>query len=451
MVLVCGILAIEKKLPPGGTKMKESDNSVPSEKKSIFAGISKNVFAMGLTSFLTDFSTELYYPLLPVFLKTVLGAGVRFIGIIEGVAETTASLLKLVSGWLSDRLNRRKALVIGGYGLSGLTRPLIAISAAGWHVLGARFIDRIGKGLRTAARDALIADSTHENYRGKAFGFHRAMDHAGAVVGPLVGLTVMAIMLLGSGFFADLVRHPVDTLSRTAEIEPPEETFRAVFWLASVPAILAVLVLVFFVTEIRRKGEYTRLPALTLKPFDRYFKRFIPIIILFTLGNSSDAFLILRAGELGVATVFIYLLWVALHIVKMLSSMPGGAWSDKVGRRKVIITGWTVYSLIYLGFAFARHQWHIWSLFTLYGIYFGLTEGTEKALVADLVPSELRATAYGIYNFAIGIAAFPASVVMGVLWQSFNSTVAFTFGAALALIAMILLALAIPARIPARE
>lgn len=430
--------------------MKESDNNAPSGKKSLFAGISKNVFAMGLTSFLTDFSTELYYPLLPVFLKTILGAGVRFIGIIEGLAETTASLLKLVSGWLSDRLNRRKALVIGGYGLSGLTRPLIAISAAGWHVLGARFIDRIGKGLRTSARDALIADSTHESYRGKAFGFHRAMDHAGAVVGPLVAFAILAALLLGSGFFADLVRHPVDTLSRVEEaqevqpLEKTERNFRTVFWLASIPAILAVLVLVFLVKEIRRKDEYAKLPVLTFKPFDRYFKRFIPIIILFTLGNSSDAFLILRAKDLGVATIFVPILWVALHIVKMLSSMPGGAWSDKVGRRKVIIAGWAVYSLIYLGFAFAGHQWHIWSLFTLYGIYFGLTEGTEKAFVADLVPSELRATAYGIYNFAIGIAAFPASLIMGVLWQSFNSTVAFTFGAALALIAMVLLAVAIP-------
>jgi len=421
------------------------------ERKSLFTGISKNVAAMGLTSFLTDFSTELYYPLLPVFLRTVIGTGVRFIGIIEGIAETTASLLKLVSGWLSDKLNRRKALVIGGYGLSGLTRPLIAISAAGWHVLGARFIDRIGKGIRTSARDALIADSTHKDYRGKAFGFHRAMDHAGAVVGPLVAFVLMTAMLLGAGAFAALISHPLDTFARMENMQPTEQNFRAIFWLASIPAVLAVLVLVFFVTEIRRTGEYTKLPVLTLKPFDRYFKRFIPIILLFTLGNSSDAFLILRAKDLGVATVFVPILWVALHIVKMLSSMPGGAWSDKVGRRKAIVAGWAVYSLIYLGFAFARHQWHIWSLFTLYGIYFGLTEGTEKAFVADLVPSELRATAYGIYNFAIGIAAFPASFIMGVLWQAFNPMVAFAFGAVLALIAVVFLLLAIPARISRGE
>lgn len=422
-------------------KPVDSDNSTP-KKKSIFSGISRNVVAMGLTSFLTDFSTELYYPMLPIFLRTVLDAGARFIGIIEGVAETTASLLKIISGWLSDKLNRRKALVVGGYGLSGLTRPLIAISAASWHILGARFLDRVGKGLRTSARDALIADSTHKDYRGKAFGFHRAMDHAGAVVGPLVAFVLMAILLHGFGSFGDFRNNLLNE-----EVQPTERDFRIIFWLASIPAILSVLVLVFFVKEIRRAGEPTKLTGLTLKPFDRYFKRFLPILILFTLGNSSDAFLIMRAKDLGVATVLIFILWVVLHIVKMLSSMPGGAWSDKVGRRRAIVTGWTVYSMVYLGFAFASHQWHIWALFALYGIYFGLTEGTEKAFVADLVPSELRATAYGIYNFAIGISAFPASSIMGVLWQAFNPTIAFIFGAALSLIAMILLLAAIPARI----
>ena len=429
--------------------MKESESTVSPapERKSFFTGISKNVVAMGLTSFLTDCSTELYYPLLPVFLKTVIGIGALFIGVIEGIAETTASLLKLVSGWLSDKLNRRKALVVGGYGLSGLTRPLIAVATAGWHVLGARFLDRIGKGLRTAARDALIADSTHPDYRGKAFGFHRAMDHAGAVVGPLGAFVLIASMVLGPGIFTTLIKHPLDTLARMENIQPSEGTFRTIFWVASIPAILAVLVLVFLVTEVRRTGAYTKLPVLTLKPFDRYFKRFLPIVILFTLGNSSDAFLILRAESLGIATVFIPILWVVLHLVKMTSSTPGGAWSDRVGRRKVIIAGWAVYSLIYLGFAFATRQWHIWLLFALYGIYFGCTEGPQKALVADLVPSELRATAYGVYHFAIGIATFPASLMMGVLWQTFNPTVAFIFGAALSTMAMVLIALAIPARI----
>ena len=404
-------------------KSQDAVNTAP-KRKPFFTGISKNVFSIGLVSFLTDASTEIYYPLLPVFLRTVIGAGALFIGVIEGIAETTASLLKLVSGWLSDKLNRRKAVVVAGYGLSGLTRPLIAISTAAWHVLGARFLDRIGKGVRTASRDALIADSTHPNYRGKAFGFHRAMDHAGAVVGSGIGFVLLATI---------------------------GERFRTIFWFASIPAALAVFVLVFFVAEVRRTGELTKLPMLTLKPFDRYFKLFLPIVILFTLGNSSDAFLLLRARDLGVITKFMPVLWVVLHIVKVIFSMPGGAWSDRVGRRKAIITGWGVYSLIYLGFAFAGRQWHIWSLFALYGIYYGLTEGPQKAIVADLVPSEIRATAYGVYHFAIGIATLPASLIMGALWEKFSPTVAFTFGAALSLIAMVLLVLVIPARIPREE
>jgi len=273
------------------------------------------------------------------------------------------------------------------------------------------------------------------------------MDHAGAVVGPLVAFALMAGMFFGPGVFATLISHPLDTLAHMENMQPTERDFRTIFWVASIPAILAVLVLVFLVTENRRTGEHTNLPVLTLKPFDRYFKRFLPIVLLFTLGNSSDAFLILRAKDLGVATVFIPILWIVLHISKMTFSVPGGVWSDKVGRRKVITAGWGVYSLIYLGFAFARHEGHIWSLFALYGIYFGLTEGTEKAFVADLVPSALRGTAYGIYNFAIGIGALPASLIMGALWQTFNPTVAFIFGATLSLIAMVLTILAIPARI----
>ncbi|MBM3211525.1 MFS transporter [Candidatus Poribacteria bacterium] len=430
------------------------DNNEPKAKpgqKTFFSGISKNVISMGLTSFLTDTSTELSYPLLPVFLKTILGVGPRFIGIIEGIAETTASLLKLISGWLSDKLNRRKAIVIGGYGLSGLTRPLIAISYAGWHVLGARFLDRVGKGFRTSARDALIADSTSPEYRGKAFGFHRAMDNAGAVLGPLLAFIIISIMISGSGIFGELFSRPIEILTRMENTPLDARNFRIIFWLSSIPAILSVIVLIFFVKEVRKAGEPSKLPILTIKPFDRYFNIFLPIIILFTLGNSSDAFLILRAKDFGVATVFVPILWIILNTVKMLSSIPGGAWSDKVGRRKGILAGWTVYSLIYLGFAFARSQWHIWVLFALYGIYFGLTEGTEKAFVADLVPSELRATAYGVYNFSIGIAALPSSLIMGHLYQTYNATVAFGFGAGVSILAMILLFLMIPANISQRK
>ncbi len=224
-----------------------------SENKSFFSGISRNVVALGITSFLTDFSTELFYPLLPVFLTTILKAKYTFVGLIEGVAETTASLLKLISGWLSDKLNRRKALVVGGYGLSGLTRPIIAISTAGWHILGARFVDRIGKGFRTAPRDALIADSTSPENRGKAFGFHRSMDHAGAVVGPIVAFIIMASIVFGSGFFGDLFGNTnksnqlIGNSENTKENQIDEHTYRVVFWCSSIPAILSVLVLIFFV------------------------------------------------------------------------------------------------------------------------------------------------------------------------------------------------------------
>lgn len=432
--------------------MEKSGNKLESKglnKKSLFSGITKNVFVLGITSFLTDFSTELSYPLLPVFLTTILGTGAVFVGLIEGIAESTASILKLFSGWLSDKLNRRKALVIGGYGLSSLTRPIIAISTMGWHILTARFVDRIGKGIRTSPRDALIADSTYPDQRGKAFGFHRAMDHAGAVVGPLIAFIIIATMVSGSNMFTNLFKNPTETIPLMSELGSniSERSFRIIFWTASIPAIFAVLVLIIFVKEIRREEMASKPPIFTLKPFDRYFKRFLPIIILFTLGNSSDAFLILRAKSLGVATLFVPMLWAALHIVKMLSSMPGGMWSDKVGRRKVIITGWGVYGLIYFGFAFAKQEWHIWTLFALYGIYFGLTEGTEKAFVADLVPSDLRGTAYGIYNFAIGIAALPASLLMGAIWDIFSPKIAFIFGAVIAILSMILISIAIPSNI----
>ncbi len=429
----------------------ESYDKKKSIRKSIWAGITANVIGLGITSFLTDLSTELYYPLLPIFLTTILRASNLFVGLIEGIAETTASLLKLFSGWLSDKLGKRKAIVVSGYGLSALTRPLIALSTMGWHVLFARFIDRIGKGLRTAPRDALIADSTPSDKRGKAFGFHRAMDNAGAFLGPLVAFIIMIVIvsgIIGQNLFGDFFSHPKETLETVKNTNIDGHTYRTVFWFASIPAILSILVLIFSVKDIKRSNENgASAPILTLKPFDRKFKIFIVIIILFTLGNSSDAFLLLRAKDLGVSAVFIPILWVVLNMVKSFSSMPGSAWSDKVGRRKVIIVGWLVYSLIYLGFAFSRTEWHIWALFALYGIYFGLTEGTEKAFVADLVPTELRGTAYGVYNFAIGIGAFPASVIMGKLIDSFGFKVAFCFGSGLALLAMILIALAIPARV----
>jgi MFS family permease len=365
-----------------------------------------------MVSLLTDASTEMVYPLLPLFLTRTLGASAAFVGLVEGVAETTASLLKLVSGWLSDRLGRRKALVTWGYGLSSLTRPLMAMALLPVHVLGIRFLDRIGKGIRTSPRDALIADSTPVDAWGAAFGFHRAMDHLGAVVGP-----VLAFLLL------------------------PQVggSYRAIFWLASIPAALCVLVLVMAVREVPAQVPPSRLPILSLRPLDARFKGFLLIVTLFTLGNSSDAFLLLRAREAGVSEGAIPLLWAALHIVKSASSLPGGILSDRIGRRSTIIAGWLVYAVVYAGFAAVGSVWQVWGLFLVYGLYFGLTEGVEKALVADLVPVEARASAYGVYHAAIGIAALPASLLLGWLWQSFGASVAFGTGAAMAAAAAVLL------------
>ncbi len=378
----------------------------------LLAGITRNVRALGLVSLLTDASTEMAYPLLPLFLTRTLGAGVAFVGLMEGVAETTASLLKLVSGWLSDHLGRRKALVVWGYGLSSLTRPLLAMALSPGHVLGIRFLDRIGKGIRTSPRDALIADSTPVAARGSAFGFHRAMDHVGAVVGPF--LAFLLLPLVGGNY-------------------------RGIFWLASVPAALCLFVLVTAVREVPAQGTPVRLPLLTLRPYDRQFKGVLLIVTLFTLGNSSDAFLLLRAREAGVSESGIPLLWAALHVVKSASSFAGGILSDRAGRRGAIVAGWLVYAAVYTGFALVATAWQVWGLFLVYGLYFGLTEGGERALVADLVPSETRASAYGVYHTAVGIAALPASLLAGWLWQAFGAPVAFAAGAALAATAAILL------------
>jgi MFS family permease len=352
------------------------------------------------------------FPLLPLFLTRTLGAGVGFVGLVEGVAEATASLLKLTSGWLSDRLRRRKVLVVCGYSLSSLTRPLMAMALLPSHVLGIRFLDRIGKGIRTSPRDALIADSTPADGRGAAFGFHRAMDHLGAVVGPI--LAFLLLPLAGGDY-------------------------RAIFWWASIPAALCVLVLLASVREVSAQGPPARLPLLTLRPYDRQFKSFLCIVALFTLGNSSDAFLLLRARQAGVEDMAVPLLWAALHVVKSTSSFAAGILSDRIGRRRAIIAGWLVYAGVYAGFAVAGSGWQFWGLFLVYGLYFGFTEGVEKALVADLTPAAARASAYGIYHTAIGVMALPASLLTGWFWQWFGAGVAFGTGAVLAAAAAVLL------------
>jgi MFS family permease len=370
-------------------------------------GISGNVLAFGVVSFLTDVSSEMIYPLLPLFLTAVLGAGPAFLGAIEGIAESTSALLKLVSGKLSDRVSRRKPLVVAGYGLSALARPLIALATAPAFVLAVRFCDRIGKGVRTSPRDALIADSVEPELRGRAYGFHRSMDHAGALLGPL-----LAAGLLGWFGFE----------------------LRTVFWCAAIPGVLAVALLLVGVREQPRPVAATRDAGRALLPRGQ-LRTYLLILLLFTLGNSSDAFLLLRAGELGITPTLLPLLWAFFHLVKMLGAFPFGALSDRIGRRGVIVAGWGVYAAAYLGFALATEPWHIWLLFAGYGIFYGLTEGAEKALIADLAPEAERGGAFGWFNATIGLGALPASLLFGALWQWFGPLAAFGCGAALAAVA----------------
>lgn len=383
--------------------------------------LGRNVVALAAVSFFTDVSSEMIYPLLPVFLTATIGASAGMLGAIEGAAETTASLLKLASGWWSDRARRRKPLVVFGYTLAAIARPLIAVTQTAGQVLAIRLTDRLGKGIRNSPRDALIAESVHPSIRGRAYGFHRAADHAGAVFGPL------AAFVLIQWFAFDV---------------------RSVFWLAAVPGALAVLTVIAFVREPARpplahgaSAEYA--PAAVKNPaaaaenasLPRAFWSYLAVILLFTLGNSTDAFLLLRARQLGVSVALLPILWAALHVVKSAASTPGGALSDRIGRAPTLIAGWIVYVVAYIGFAFATAAWHAWLLFAVYGLYFALTEPTERALVADFVPAARRGTAFGWFHLTVGIGTLPASVIFGLVWDTAGAHAAFLMGAALALLA----------------
>lgn len=417
----------------------------------------RNVVVISLVSFLNDASSEIIYPLLPVFLSVALGASPAIIGIIEGGAESVSSFLKLFSGYFSDRSGRRKAPVVFGYALASIARPLLGFATSWPQVFAVRFTDRIGKGIRSAPRDAMIADSAAPTERGLAFGFHRAMDHLGAVVGPLLGYALVAF------------------IATDDDAIMPDE-YRLIFLAASIPALAAVLVAAFAIRETRRpkiaeigrenavseseqaerespnvKLESTdALPAATpkrprfsLSGFDGNFKRFLLILALFTLSNSSDAFLLLRARDLGIAASNLPLLWAALHGIKVLSSLIGGDLSDRLGRKTLIVTGWLFYAAVYLGFAFVSTVGGVLTLFLIYGIYFGLVEGAEKALVADLVPADKRGTAYGMYNLAFSITVWPASLLMGALWSWRGASVAFIASACIGTLAALLLAFTI--------
>ncbi len=391
----------------------------------------RNVFSISVVSLFNDASSEIIYPVLPLFLALTLGATRAQIGLIEGAAESLSGFLKLFSGYFSDRRGRRKGMVVFGYGLASVARPLIGLATRWPQVFAIRMADRFGKGVRSAPRDAMIADSALPNERGLAFGFHRAMDHAGAVIGPLTAYAVLSLIA-------------------TNRQEPTAEHYKTLFLLAAIPALVAVLVAIFAVRETghaaRAVDENNPRPApsrLTLRGFDSNFKRFLVILALFTLSNSSDAFLLLRAQQAGVSAALIPLLWAALHVSKVVSSVLGGDLSDKLGRKTMIVSGWALYAAVYLAFAFVSTAAEAWILFLVYGVYFGLTEGTEKALVADLVRPEQRGTAYGLYNLAFSITVLPASILMGKLLDAYGPFTAFLTSALIGSTAALLLALTV--------
>ena len=381
-----------------------------------FVKLNKNVVYLGLVSLFTDISTEMSYPLIPVFLKEALKASVGFIGIVEAIAESTASLTKILAGYLSDRLRKRKLLIFLGYALSTSGKPFLAAATAGWHVLAVRFVDRLGKGIRTAPRDALIADSSDKGSMGRAFGFHRAADTLGAVAGPLIALALLPLF---------------------------HGNYRPVFLLAFIPGLVAVAISMLLVRDIRpearpansAEAETTRFD---LSGFDRRFKLFLLCIAVFTLGNSSDAFLILRARDLGVPMGLIPLLWLCFNVTYFVCAYPAGMLSDRVGRQKTIMTGLLLYGLVYAALAFARIQLHAWLLFAAYGLYYGLVYASLKAFIADLIPSDKRATAYGVYATVVGVTVLPANLLMGFFWQFLGFQFAFLFSGAMALLAAIL-------------
>lgn len=394
-----------------------------------------NVLAVSAVSLLVDLSSEMVNPLLPVFVAGLVPAAAApvVLGMMEGLAEAAASLLKLVSGRMSDRLGRRKALMLVGYALSTLSRPLMSLASAGWHAVGLKLVDRVGKGIRTSPRDALIADAVPPERRGLAFSFHRAMDHTGAVLGPLLALAVLQ-WTLGYTFWRG------DPAFAAAQ---EMAALRLVFALSLVPGLVALAVIVVAVREVAPppRAEVKAkeaAPAPTRLP--RRFHAFVAASALFALGNSSDLFLLLYAHEkFGYGAGGLIFLWVALHGVKAGSSVPGGLLADRFGRRPALLAGWAIYAAVYLGLAFADAGWQLWALLLLYGLYIGLTEGAAKAMVADYTPADRRGAAFGVFHAAVGLAALPASLLFGVFWATLGARAAFSIGAALAVAAALVL------------
>ena len=374
--------------------------------------LNKGVATLGWVSFLTDVASDMIYPLLPEFVTRTLAGGPAALGVIEGVAESAASLAKVASGWWSDRISRRKPIVVAGYAVAAIARPLIGLATSWLHVLAIRFSDRIGKGIRTPPRDALLAGLVPAANRARAYGLQRAMDNAGAFVGPLLAALLLRFWIHDQ---------------------------RTVFLLAFVPGVLAVVLLVVRVPESSRPAAEAPAPTRGRGRLPRSLWIAVAVFCLFTLANSSDAFLILRARDVGIPLWELPLLWAFLQGVKAATGVPGGILADRIGRTSAIGLGWLVYCLAYAGFAFASSPLHAWGIFALYGCFFGLTEGAERALVADIVSDEMRGRAFGLFHAAVGISALPASVLFGLWWKLFGPQTAFLIGAGLALAAAALL------------
>jgi len=424
--------------------------------------IPRNIIILGIVSLLTDAATEMIYPLIPIFVAA-LGSGALMLGVIEGVAETTAALLKLVSGIISDRMRKRKMLVVIGYTISSLIRPFTGLVANAWQIVVIRMLDRVGKGIRTAPRDALIALSVNDKIRGKAYGFHRAMDHTGAIIGPVLAIGTLIFLILALGM-TDLVR-----------------VLRWTFILALIPGLFAVFTLIVFLKEKNEDFDPDKKFRFSFRQFDRNFLAYLSVVLIFTLGNSSDAFMLFRVEEaiqasgafysilmktplLGdlvkrigdikfqqqlINILFLPLIWAFFHILKAVFSTPLGSWSDKIGRKTLINIGWGIYALVYLSFALLDRLPVYWQvpatfiLFAIYALYYAFCEGAEKALVADIVKPDVLGSAFGMYNFTAGLAALPASVIFGILYKNFGATIAFGSGAVIAFIAMVMLTVAV--------
>ena len=392
----------------------------PSKLRQSVSGLPRNIVLLGVTSFFADVSSEMVYPLIPVFLTSTLGAPASVVGLIEGVAESTASLSKPVAGWFSDRAGRRLPFVVSGYSLGAAGKLLLAAATAWPVVLFARFVDRLGKGLRDSPRDALIGDSTTPELRGRAFGLHRAMDTGGAVIGPLLGLLLVALL---------------------------NERLRLVFLIAAVPGFISVLCL-SLVKERRGSAPKTEAPGEGLFPrlrtLDRRLKWFLLAALVFSLGNSSDVFLVLRAKDLGLSITAVVLAYILYNFVYMSASLPAGIASDYLGRRVVYIGGLLVFAGVYGGLAVADEAVFVWPLFAIYGLYIALTDGVSRALISDLAPAESRASALGIHGMLTGLATLFASVMAGLLWDHIGQWAPFAVGAAGAIIGASMLVFVVP-------